>query len=154
MTGDASGFTARTGYERPEQLSPAFTAARPGQVAQAWQSLLQIRRLTRPDHPELPAAWEHSRPLQAVGLALEAEGLPFAAVDAQGVVLDSGLQLTQERPGVVRAEWAPRRGERPPDAGESQLQAAAAAAGHAGWDALLYRAGRTRYLLIEPGRTT
>ncbi|WP_037604473.1 hypothetical protein [Streptacidiphilus rugosus] len=149
MTG-VSGFAARTGHERPEEL----TADRPAQVAQAWESLRQIRRITQAEEPELPAPWERNRPVQAVGLALEAMGVDFAGVDGQGTVVASGVRLSEERQGVVRAEWVSRRGERPADAGEARLGEAAEAAGRAGWDALLYRAGRSRYLLIEPGRAT
>jgi hypothetical protein len=145
-----SAFAARSGHERFDELP----AGRQNQVAQAWESLLQIRRLTQAAEPELPAPWERNRPLQAVGLALEAFGLDFAAVDDAGAVVRSGVTLVEERQGVVRAEWANRRGERPVDGGEARLAEAAEAAGRAGWDALLYRAGRSRYLLIEPGRAT
>jgi hypothetical protein len=58
VTGGA-GFPARTGREQPDSIS----ADRLQQVAQAWESLLQIRRLTQPEHPDLPAARERTRPV-------------------------------------------------------------------------------------------
>jgi hypothetical protein len=85
-------------------------------------------------------------------LALEAAGVEFAGVGEEGTIVHSGVRLTREGPAVVRVDWLNRRGERPIDAGEARLRQTAEAAGRAGWDALLYRAGRSRYLLIEPGR--
>jgi hypothetical protein len=79
-------------------------------------------------------------------------GIAFCAVDGD-VVVDGGVQLRQEEQGRVRVTLRHRRGERPADAGEANLGAAADALGLVGWDALLYRAGRTRYLLIEPDRS-
>ena len=67
------------------------------------------------------------------------------------MTVDGGVQL-QEGRGQVRVTWRYRRGERPVEAGEADLGAATRALERAGWDALLYRAGRMRYLLVEPGR--
>jgi hypothetical protein len=147
MTHD--GFNIRTGHELPD----AFEGGRAQQAAQAWESLLRIRRLVQPDHPDLPAPWERAQPLRAVALALEAAGIAFCAVDGD-MVVEGGVQLQQEEHGRVRVTWRHRRGERPADAGEADLGAAADALGLVGWDALLYRAGRARYLLVEPGRGT
>jgi hypothetical protein len=41
---------------------------------------------------DLPAPWERAQPLRAVGLALEAVGIPFCTVDSEEVV-GSGVQL-------------------------------------------------------------
>jgi hypothetical protein len=145
----ASGFAARTGHEP----AGAVGADRGGQVAQAWESLQQIRRLVQPEHPDLPAPWERAHPVRAVALALEAAGTPFCTVDGDDVI-DSGVQLRSEAQDSVRVTWRYRRGRRPVDAGEADLGTAAEALAGAGWDALLYRAGRSRFLLVEPGRTT
>lgn len=93
---------------------------------------------------EVPEIAARLRPLAA--------GIPFAAVDGEGVV-GSGVQLLPDEGGRVRVTWAYRRGERPVDVGEADLRGAAEVLGSAGWDALLYRAGRGRFLLVEPGRT-
>jgi hypothetical protein len=146
MTGDG-GFIARTGHEPREQA----TEARARQVAQAWESLLQIRRLVQPDHPHLPAPWESAQPVRTIALALEAAGVPICAVNGDVVVEDGAVVEPGER-GEIRVTWRYRRGKRPIDAGEADLGAAAGALTGAGWDALLYRAGRARYLLVEPGR--
>jgi hypothetical protein len=79
-------------------------------------------------------------------------GISFRAVDSD-VGVAGGVQLQQEEHGRVRVTWRHRRGERPADAGGAKLGAAADALGLVGWDALLYRTGPTRYLLIEPGRS-
>ncbi|MEY9849412.1 hypothetical protein [Streptacidiphilus sp. MAP5-3] len=147
-TSGQAGFTARTGHEVAGQV----VGDRAPAVAQAWESLQQIRRLMQPEHPDLPAPWERARPLQAVGLALEAAGAAFCALDGQGAVVEDGLQISVERPGVLRVVWQHRRGHRPVDAGEAHLGEAARVLGEAGWDALVYRAGRQRFLLVEAGR--
>ncbi|MEY9967044.1 hypothetical protein ABIA33_005109 [Streptacidiphilus sp. MAP12-16] len=143
-----SGFVARTGHE----LDNAIGEGRRQQVAQAWESLRQIRLLTQPEHPELPAAWERNRLLQAVGLALEAADTSFCALDEHGAVDHTGVQLTLDTPALVRGVWRHRRGERPIDAGDEALGRCAEILRQAGWDALLYRAGRTRYILVQPRR--
>ncbi|WP_236652126.1 hypothetical protein [Streptacidiphilus neutrinimicus] len=90
--------------------------------------------------------------MQAVALALEAAGISFCEVDDQGAVAHEGVQLSQDDPVLVRVVWRHRRGERPVDAGEARLGEAASVLDRAGWDALLYRARGSRYLLVEPGR--
>ncbi|MEZ0096122.1 hypothetical protein [Streptacidiphilus sp. EB129] len=146
MTGE-SGFEARTGHEHGE----VFDDTRQQQVLQAWKSLRQIRCLTLPEHPQLPAEWEKNRPLQAIGLALEAGGTAFCALDEHGAVQHTGVQLTLDSPTVVRVVWRHRRGERPSDAGDVALGRCVGVLAQAGWDALLYRAGRTRYVIVQPG---
>lgn len=149
-----TAFTARTGHE-PELPDAATEAerARAAQAREAWASLLRIRRLVQPEHPDLPAPWERARPLQAVGLALEAGGVPFARLDAEGAPARSGVQLTEAAaPGTVRAVWAARRGDRPTDGGEAHLTRCAELLAAAGWEALLYRAPRHRFLTVEPAR--
>ncbi|MEY9850293.1 hypothetical protein [Streptacidiphilus sp. MAP5-3] len=74
--------------------------------------------------------------------ALEAAGVPPCAVDGD-VVVDGGAVAEAEKRGQVRVAWRYRRGGRPADAGEADLGAAARALVLVGWDALLYRAGRT-----------
>ncbi|MBF9067212.1 hypothetical protein I2501_04045 [Streptacidiphilus sp. NEAU-YB345] len=128
-----------------------MTEDRAQQVAQAWESLLRIRGLVQPDHSELPAPWERAQPVRAVALALEAAGVPICAVDGDAVV-EGGAVVEPEERGGTRVTWRYLRGQRAVDAGEADLGAAADALGRAGWDALLYRAGRVRYLLVEPGR--
>jgi hypothetical protein len=144
VTGD--GLPARTGHEPPGTVAEG----RPRQVAQAWESLQQIRRLLQPEQPEHPAPWERAQPLRAVALTLEAAGISFCAVDVDDAVAQSGVQVQSEESGRVRVTWRYRRGCRPVDAGEADLGAAAEALRRAGWDALLYRAGRKRFLLVEP----
>lgn len=150
MTG-APGFAARTGHEPPEPVAGAEAEARAQQVAQAWESLLRIRYLVQPGHPDLPAPWERAQPVRAVALALEADGVPICAVDGEAVV-EGGAVVDPEGSGGARVTWRYRRGQRAVDAGEADLGTAADALGRAGWDALLYRAGRARYLLVEPRR--
>jgi hypothetical protein len=141
----SEGFSVRTGHESAAELP--LDRHRGREVAQAWESLLRIRRLAQPERAEVPAAWERAQPLRAVSLALEAAGVAFCSVE-QDAVVTSGVQLRQEGRGQVRVVWRYRRGHRPPDNGEADLAAAARALGEAGWDALLYRAGRERYLLV------
>ncbi|WP_042390275.1 hypothetical protein [Streptacidiphilus melanogenes] len=148
MTGDTS-FAARTGHEPPEQAPEG----RARQVAQAWESVLQIRRLVQPDHPDLPAPWERAQQVRAVALALEAAGVPLCAFDGDVVVM-SGAVVEAEAHTGTGVTWRYQRGQRAADAGEADLGTAADALRRAGWDALLYRAGRSRYLLVEPGRST
>jgi hypothetical protein len=90
---DTGGFAARTAHEPPEQDPEARTR----QAAQAWESLLQIRRLVQPDHPDLPPPWEQAQPVRAVALALEAAGVPVCAVDGD-LVVDAGAVVN---PGSV-----------------------------------------------------
>jgi hypothetical protein len=146
---DTEGFVVRTGHEPPGALA----ADRDRQVASAWESLQRIRHLVQPQTPDLPAPWERAQPVRAVALALEAAGIPFCTVDDAGVVAGSGVQLQPEGDDRVRVTCCYARGERPVDAGEADLGAAREALGNAGWDALLYRAGRNRFLVVEPGRT-
>ncbi|MEY9877943.1 hypothetical protein ABH931_007467 [Streptacidiphilus sp. MAP12-33] len=147
-TAGGDGFTVRTGHQ-PQDTSGAHRAH---QVAQAWESLLQIRRLVQPDHADLPAPWERAQSVRAVALALEAAGVPIRAVDGDQVV-EAGAVVEGADRGGVRVSWGYQRGHRPVDAGEADLRAAADALGQAGWDALLYRSGPRRFLLVEPGRT-
>jgi hypothetical protein len=142
------GFAVRTGHEPPERAA----GARARQVAQAWESLLQIRRLVQPDHLDLPAPWERAQPVRAVALALEAAGVPFCAVDGD-LVVEGGAVVEAADRGGVRVSWRYQRGHRAVDAGEADLRAAADTLGQAGWDALLYRFGPRRFLLAEPGRS-
>lgn len=118
---DDRGFTIRTGHEPPD----THAADRPEQVAQAWEALLQIRRLVQPDHPNLPAPWERAQPLRAVALGLEAAEVSFAAMDGQ-VVVGSGVQLDMDEGGLVRVTWRYRRGHRAVDAGEAAVPVRAA----------------------------
>ena len=71
MTGNG-GFAVRTGHEAPGQVP----SDRQRQVALAWESLPQIRRLVQPGRPNVPAPWERAQPLRAVSLALEAARHP------------------------------------------------------------------------------
>lgn len=146
---DTEGFVVRTGHESPGALA----GDRDRQVASAWESLQRIRRLVQPDVPDLPAPWERAQPVRAVALALEAAGIPFCTVDDADGVAASGVQLQPDDGDRVRVTYRYARGERPVDAGEADLGAARVALGNAGWDALLYRAGRNRFLVAEPGRT-
>ncbi|RAG85906.1 hypothetical protein DN069_09010 [Streptacidiphilus pinicola] len=77
--------------------------------------------------------------------------MPICAVEGD-LVVASGAVVEPAEPGGARVTWRYQRGHRAVDAGEADLGAAVAALGSAGWDALLYRAGRGRYLLVEPGR--
>ncbi|MGW2173802.1 hypothetical protein ACWC1C_25085 [Streptomyces sp. NPDC001705] len=69
---DGGVFAARVGGEDvPERTGPA----RLPEVRGAWQGLLELRRMTRPDgSTELPCAWERTHLVRAAALALEAAG--------------------------------------------------------------------------------
>lgn len=108
------GFSPATGDGPPHTGDTRAAAA-----AQAWTSLLEIRRLTgdpagRPQ-PPAPAPWERVRPLHAVALALEAAGAPPSAVNGSGRRVRSGFRVTDQGadPGTVRVEWHTAHGDDP-----------------------------------------
>ncbi|MYR44600.1 hypothetical protein [Streptomyces sp. SID5910] len=66
-------FAARVGGE--EDGTGDAGPARLREVRGAWQGLLELRRMTRPDgSAELPCGWERTHLVRAAALALEAAG--------------------------------------------------------------------------------
>lgn len=147
---DAAGFTAATGEEGgPAEPAPGRAAA----AAAAWESLLEIRRLTGggPRPEERPAAWERSRMVSAVALSLEAGGMPPAVVAGDGRRLRAGYRVTAgSEPGQVRVEWRVLPGSPAAEEAEHRLQECAGLLTRWGWEALLYRAtGGVRFLIVS-----
>ncbi|MFF7334424.1 hypothetical protein [Streptomyces sp. NPDC008150] len=65
-------FAARVGGEAHPPAA-ATGPARAREVRSAWQGLLELRRMTRPDaSTDLPCAWERGHLVRAAALALEA----------------------------------------------------------------------------------
>ncbi|MET7454561.1 hypothetical protein ABZT03_22270 [Streptomyces sp. NPDC005574] len=134
----ASGvFTARVGGEED---APAAGPARVREVHSAWQGLIELRRMTRPDGAtDLPCGWERTHLVQAAALALEAAGHLPAGGDTEGYRVRATPQ-----PEAVAV--------RGPD-GET-LRACAATLEKAGWQTGEHTDPRTRarYLLASPRR--
>ncbi|MEU6818011.1 hypothetical protein [Streptomyces sp. NPDC046860] len=78
---DASGvFSARVGGEE----APAGPS-RAREVRDAWQGLLELRRMTNPDGAtDRPCGWERTHLVRAAALALEAAGHPPMTPDTPG----------------------------------------------------------------------
>jgi hypothetical protein len=134
-------------------------------AARAWESLLEIRRMTRPPGAAArpaPAPWERARPRHAVALALEAAGTTPSAVDATGRRVRTGYRVTGGPDGsTVRVEWRYAAGVKgasgdvPPgartDDARERLAECAAVLSACGWEAERYLAtGRRPYLLVAP----
>ncbi|MFJ9541054.1 hypothetical protein ACIRPX_27830 [Streptomyces sp. NPDC101225] len=135
----AGVFSARVGgEERVARDGPA----RAREVHSAWQGLLELRRMTRPDGSvERPCGWERAHLVQAAALALEAAGhRPAGPKGADGYRVRATAQ-----PEAV-AVYAPAAEER---------RACGATLERAGWQAGEYAEPRTgtRYLLASPRRT-
>ncbi|WP_377267169.1 hypothetical protein [Peterkaempfera sp. SMS 1(5)a] len=147
--GPESGFTTATGEEigAPEP-APGRAAA----AAAAWESLLEIRRMTgggtRPE--QTPAAWERTRTVAAVALTLEAAGVPAALAAPSGRRLRAGYLVTEGAgPGRVRVEWRALPGTPAAAEAERRLESCAALLTRWGWEALLYQAsGGVRFLTV------
>ncbi|MFD6426070.1 hypothetical protein [Streptomyces sp. NPDC060198] len=150
---EETGFEPATG-DGPV-LPESAAAARAAAVATAYEGLLQIRRLTNPEHPapeSVPAAWEVMRPVRAVALALEAAGVGPSAVHASGLRASTGyLVQAGSAPGTVRVEWVGPVGSGASQDEEESLTRCAGVLGELGWTALLYRGPRRRrFLEVEP----
>ncbi|MGC4997350.1 MULTISPECIES: hypothetical protein [unclassified Streptomyces] len=73
-------FAARVGGE---EAPPGPSRAR--EVREAWQGLLELRRMTNPDSAtDRPCGWERTHLVRAAALALEAAGHPPQAADTPG----------------------------------------------------------------------
>ncbi|MGW0767121.1 hypothetical protein [Streptomyces sp. NPDC002676] len=130
-------FAARVGGE---EEAPASGPARLREVHSAWQGLLELRRMTRPDGAtDRPCGWERAHLVQAAALALEAAGHRPEGPEGPGYRVRATAQ-----PEAV-AVYAP-------DA--ASLTACAATLERAGWQAGEYTEPRTRkrYLLASPRR--
>ncbi|MFE1291756.1 hypothetical protein [Streptomyces sp. NPDC058751] len=134
----ASGaFAARIGGEEGVEEGPA----RLREVRGAWQGLLELRRMTRPDGAtDLPCPWERKHLVQAAALALEAAGHRPADAEGGGY----RIRATPQPEAVAVHE---------PDAGA--LRACAATLEEAGWQTGEHTQPRTgvRYVLASPRRT-
>jgi hypothetical protein len=131
-------FAARVGGE-PE--GPDSGPSRVREVHSAWQGLLELRRMTRPDGAtDRPCAWERTHLVQAAALALEAAGHRPAGPDGTG-----GYRVRATPQPEAVAVHAPDGGE---------LRACAATLERAGWQAGEHTEPRTRarYLLASPRR--
>jgi hypothetical protein len=132
-------FAARVGgEEQPAQGGPA----RSREVHSAWQGLLELRRMTRPDGSvERPCAWERTHLVQAAALALEAAGHRPAGPDGA-----DGYRVRATAQPEAVAVYEPAADAR---------RACAATLERAGWQAGEHAEPRTgtRYLLASPRRT-
>ncbi|MEV6192492.1 hypothetical protein AB0M19_08800 [Streptomyces sp. NPDC051920] len=133
----ASGvFAARAGGEEGAEEGPA----RLREVRGAWQGLLELRRMTRPDGAtDLPCAWERTHLVQAAALALEAAGHRPARAEGGGY----RIRATPQPEAVAVHETDPEA-----------LRACAATLEKAGWQAGEHTEPRTgtRYVLASPRR--
>ncbi|MCX5401907.1 hypothetical protein [Streptomyces sp. NBC_00102] len=150
---EETGFEPATGDGLA--LAATAVAARAAAVATAHAGLLQIRRVTNPEHPapeSVPAAWEVLRPVRAVALALEAAGVGPSAVDASGRRASAGYRVhVGPAPGTVRVEWVGPPGSGASTDEEASLTRCAGVLRRLGWTALLYRGPRRRrFLEVEP----
>ncbi|GGZ08846.1 hypothetical protein CP967_33400 [Streptomyces nitrosporeus] len=147
-----TAFEPATGDGPPSAGSPQERA---GAVRTAFEGLLQIRRLTRPDHadPEgVPAEWELHRPVRAVSLVLESAGIPPSATGESGERVATGYRVSGGGvPGAVRVEWSGPPGSGAVHDEEEALGECLQVLRRSGWTALLYRGPRRRrYLEVEP----
>ncbi|MEU4107833.1 hypothetical protein [Streptomyces sp. NPDC027717] len=125
-------FAARVGGE---EAPPGPSRAR--EVREAWQGLLELRRMTNPDSAtDRPCGWERGHLVRAAALALEAAGHPSQAADTPGYRVRATPQ-----PEAV-AVYGPA------------LQPYAATLEAAGWQCGEYTEARTRtrHLLASPRR--
>ncbi len=130
-------FAARTGDEPHADDGPG----RARQVRSAWQGLIELRRMTRPDAAtDRPCSWERAHLVRAAALALEADGC------RPGVAGSGGYRVTCTPQPEAVAVHAPTPAE---------LRACATALERAGWQPGEHRDRRTgaRYLLASPRRT-
>ncbi|MEV0641259.1 hypothetical protein AB0I77_41320 [Streptomyces sp. NPDC050619] len=135
----AGVFTARVGGEED---APEAGPSRVREVHSAWQGLLELRRMTRPDGAtDLPCGWERTHLVPAAALALEAAGHRPAGREGEG---GYRVRATPQPEAVAVHE---------PDSGA--LRACAATLEEAGWQVGEYTEPRTRarYLLASPRRT-
>ncbi len=152
----APGFSPATGDDQPS------TEADRAPAAQAWRSLLEIRRLEGAgrtgDPADAAAAWERARPRHAVALALEASGTPPSAVDGSGRRARTGYRVTADgtEPGTVRVEWRSAAGPdtaTPAAGGRDRLDACARVLSARGWATERYTDSRRRPFLVVVPRT-
>ncbi|MFF3450247.1 hypothetical protein ACFYXJ_24275 [Streptomyces sp. NPDC002667] len=134
---DSGVFSARVGGEERAEDGPA----RRREVHSAWQGLLELRRMTRPDGATgLPCAWERTHLVQAAALALEAAGHRPAGAEGGGY----RIRATPQPEAVAVHEPDP-----------AALRACAATLEKAGWQVGEHTQPRTgtRYVLASPRRT-
>ncbi|MFC4493477.1 hypothetical protein ACFPA8_04930 [Streptomyces ovatisporus] len=147
---DTTAFTPATGHEA---LDDGQVHARTAE--RAWASLLEIRRVTAEDMG-LPAEWERQRPLHAVSLALQASGLPPAAIGSARRCLRSGYQVSRgpAAPRSVRVDWRQRPGSDDPSPREGLATCQDVLAAR-GWSSDQYLDARHRpYLVAGPHNET
>ncbi|WP_031081200.1 hypothetical protein [Streptomyces sp. NRRL WC-3549] len=145
-------FEPSTGDGPPVPEPPERRAAA---VRAAFEGMVQIRRLTRAEHPapeSVPAEWELHRPVRAVALVLEAAGIPASATGPSGERTATGYRVCAgEAPGAVRVEWAGPPGSGAVHDEEEELGRCLTVLREAGWTPLLYRGPkRRRFLEVEP----
>ncbi|MGW0332567.1 hypothetical protein ACWD0J_11965 [Streptomyces sp. NPDC003011] len=131
-------FAARVGGE-PD--APEAGPSRTREVHSAWQGMLELRRMTRPDGAtDQPCGWERTHLVQAAALALEAAGHRPAGRNGT----DGYRVRATPQPEAVAVHA--------PDTEE--LRACAATLEKAGWQAGEHTEPRTRarYLLASPRR--
>lgn len=132
-------FAARVGGEEgAAEAGPA----RVREVHSAWQGLLELRRMTRPDgNTDRPCGWERTHLVQAAALALEAAGHRPAGPEQNA----SGYRVRATPQPEAVAVYEPD-----PDT----LHACAATLEKAGWQVGEHTEPRTRgrYLLASPRR--
>ncbi|MFC5199274.1 MULTISPECIES: hypothetical protein [Streptomyces] len=135
---DAGVFAARVGGEEAAAGGPS----RAREVRSAWEGLLELRRMTRPDGAvDRPCGWERTHLVQAAALALEAAGHRPAGADAAA----GGYRVrATPQPEAVAVH----------EPGPEALRACAATLDKAGWQTGEYTEPRTgvRYVLASPRR--
>ncbi|MER5409074.1 hypothetical protein [Streptomyces sp. NPDC002769] len=135
---DAGVFAARIGGED----APVGGPSRPREVRSAWEGLLELRRMTRPDGAvDRPCGWERTHLVQAAALALEAAGhRPAGAGPGDG---GYRVRATPQPEAVAVREPDPEA-----------LRACAATLEKAGWQTGEHTEPRTgvRYVLASPRR--
>lgn len=150
---EAAGEPAQGGHTEPERGqfvaddgsgTVRTTAARPGEVAAAWEGLLQIRAVLGDGAVEVPAGWERERPVHAVALALEAAGVPPHRAERP-----SGYRVgPSDHPGLVEVTWSEA------GSGPASLARVVALLGPLGWQATEHHArGGAPFLLVSPRHT-
>jgi hypothetical protein len=116
-------------------------AGRAGEVAAAWEGLLQIRAVLGDGAVRVPAAWERERAVHAVALALEAAGVPPRREGSAG-----GYRVRpSDHTGLAEVTWSEA------GSGPAALARVAALLGPLGWQATDHHTrGGAPFLLVSP----
>jgi len=146
---EPTGFAAATGDEVDPGAEPGSPARR-GELATAWAGVLETRRIT--GSGRFPAAWERTRMVWSVALALEAGGAPASGTDANGRRTQVGYRVFEgPTAATVRVQWRGPASSRARLEAEEQLDRCARLLAACGWEAAAYLVtGGHRYLEVRP----